>query len=183
MSGKVQVLFRQSRGPVLRWCTGTLRALGVTSADRWPLVCPDVPAIAGDRCPGYEIYVWYALFAPRSHAGDIVTKLNCRPQGRGRGPKSWPASDDDGGVPMVMTPGAPLAQFSRRRRARWRKISRCRGHRSPNDDPALKATTPSPAPRRRRDRVSLMQRQPELFTPGPHRTISNLIVCVNSADV
>src|ERR1700684_1985301 len=65
MSGKVQVLFGNLGGPVLQMLrAGQLRALGVTSAQRWPLL-PDLPAIA-ETVPGYEIYVWYAMFAPRN---------------------------------------------------------------------------------------------------------------------
>src|SRR5580658_8375312 len=75
MSGKVDVLFDNLGGPVLQMVrSGQLRALGVTSAQRWPLL-PDLPAIA-ETVPGYELYVWYALFAPRDTPAEIVTLLN-----------------------------------------------------------------------------------------------------------
>jgi tripartite-type tricarboxylate transporter receptor subunit TctC len=120
MSGKVQVLFDNLGGPVLQMVhAGTLRALGVTSAERWPLL-PDVPAIA-ETVPGYEIYVWYALFAPRGTPADIVTKLNAVLKDAVADPKVLARFKDDGGVPMVMTPGA-LAQFLADDEARWRKM-------------------------------------------------------------
>ena len=120
MSGKVQVLFDNLGGPVLQMVhAGTLRALGVTSAERWPLL-PDVPAIA-ETVPGYEIYVWYALFAPRGTPADIVEKLNAALKDAVADPKILARFKDDGGVPMVMAPAA-LAQFLADDKARWRKM-------------------------------------------------------------
>jgi tripartite-type tricarboxylate transporter receptor subunit TctC len=120
MSGKVQVLFDNLGGPVLQMVhAGTLRALGVTSGERWPLL-PDVPAIA-EIVPGYEIYVWYALFAPRGTPADIVTKLNAALKDAVADPKILARFKDDGGVPMIMAPGA-LAQFLADDKARWRKM-------------------------------------------------------------
>src|ERR1700744_1832881 len=119
MSGKVQVLFDNLGGPVLQMVhAGTLRALGVTSAERGPLL-PDLPAIA-EPVPGYEIYVWYALFAPRGTPADIVTKLNAALKDAVADPKVLARFKDAGGVPMVMTPGA-LAQFLAADGARWPK--------------------------------------------------------------
>ena len=125
MSGKVQVLFDNLGGPVLQMVhAGTLRALGVTSAERWPLL-PDVPAIA-ETVPGYEIYVWYALFAPRGTPADIVTKLNAALKDAVADPKILARFKDDGGVPMVMTPAA-LGQFLADDEARWRKMADAAG--------------------------------------------------------
>jgi tripartite-type tricarboxylate transporter receptor subunit TctC len=120
MSGKVQVLFDNLGGPVLQMVhAGTLRALGVTSGERWPLL-PDVPAIA-ETVSGYEIYVWYALFAPHGTPADVVTKLNAALKDAVADPKILARFKDDGGVPMVMTPAA-LGQFLADDKARWRKM-------------------------------------------------------------
>jgi len=53
---------------------GRLRALGVTSAQRSPLV-PDIPAIS-ETVPGYEFIGWYSLFAPARTPAAIIDKLN-----------------------------------------------------------------------------------------------------------
>jgi tripartite-type tricarboxylate transporter receptor subunit TctC len=120
MSGKVQVLFDNLGGPVLQMVrAGQLRALGVTSAQRWPLL-PDLPAIA-ETVPGYEIYVWYALFAPRNAPPEIVTQLNTALKNAVTDPKIIARFSEDGGVPTSMSP-AELAKFLADDEARWRKM-------------------------------------------------------------
>ena len=54
---------------------GTLRALGVTTAERAPSF-PDVPTIAESGVPGYETYTWNALFAPANTPPEVVARLN-----------------------------------------------------------------------------------------------------------
>jgi tripartite-type tricarboxylate transporter receptor subunit TctC len=53
---------------------GKLKALGVTSAKRTPLV-PDLPTIA-ETVPGYEFIGWYGLVAPAKTPAHIIAKLN-----------------------------------------------------------------------------------------------------------
>ncbi|MEJ6782536.1 tripartite tricarboxylate transporter substrate binding protein [Aminobacter sp. Piv2-1] len=55
--------------------SGTLRALGVTTAERAPSF-PDVPTIAEAGVPGYETYTWNALFAPAGTPKEVVDRLN-----------------------------------------------------------------------------------------------------------
>src|ERR1700735_2231783 len=115
-----QVLFDNLGGPVLQMVrAGTLRALGVTSAQRWPLL-PDMPAIA-ETVPGYEVYVWYALFAPRNTPPEIVTQLNTALKNAVTDPKIIARFSEDGGVPTSMSP-TELAKFLADDEARWRKM-------------------------------------------------------------
>jgi tripartite-type tricarboxylate transporter receptor subunit TctC len=53
---------------------GKVKALGVTSAKRTPLV-PDLPTIA-ETVPGYEFIGWYSLVAPAKTPAGILSKLN-----------------------------------------------------------------------------------------------------------
>lgn len=125
MSGKVQVLFDNLGGPVLQMVrAGTLRALGVTSAQRWPLL-PDVPAIA-EAVPGYEIYVWYALFAPRNTPSEIVMRLNAALRDTVAEPRIVARFKEDGGLPTTMTP-EQFAQFAADDEVRWRKMIEAAG--------------------------------------------------------
>ncbi len=54
--------------------SGKVRALGVTSQQRTPLV-PELPAIA-ETVPGFEAIGWYGLVAPAKTPPEIVAKLN-----------------------------------------------------------------------------------------------------------
>jgi tripartite-type tricarboxylate transporter receptor subunit TctC len=54
---------------------GKLRALAITSATRSALV-PNVPTVAEEGFPGFEVLAWYALFAPRGTPEPIVARLD-----------------------------------------------------------------------------------------------------------
>jgi tripartite-type tricarboxylate transporter receptor subunit TctC len=54
--------------------SGRLRALGVTTAKRSP-VLPDLPAIS-EAVPGYDSAVWYAALAPAGTPAEIIVRLN-----------------------------------------------------------------------------------------------------------
>jgi tripartite-type tricarboxylate transporter receptor subunit TctC len=74
VAGQLQIsyLTYTSTNPFIR--SGRLRALGVTTAQRSPML-PDLPAIA-ESVPGYDSAVWYAALAPAGTAPDIIARLN-----------------------------------------------------------------------------------------------------------
>jgi tripartite-type tricarboxylate transporter receptor subunit TctC len=53
---------------------GRLRALGVSTAERVPLL-PEVPTIAEAALPGYETYIWHGLFAPARTPRPVVDRV------------------------------------------------------------------------------------------------------------
>ena len=54
---------------------GKLRPLAVATSVRTPLL-PDVPTIAESGVPGYEVNLWYGLFAPAGTPERVVKVLN-----------------------------------------------------------------------------------------------------------
>ncbi len=54
--------------------SGRLRALGVTTPKRAPLI-PDVPAIA-EAVPGYAMYGWYSIVAPTGTPSAVLSKVS-----------------------------------------------------------------------------------------------------------
>ena len=53
---------------------GTVKALAVTTADRFPSL-PDVPTVAESGVPGYEVSAWFGLLAPAKTPKPIVDRL------------------------------------------------------------------------------------------------------------
>jgi len=73
MGGRLYLMFDNIPSTLEHIKSGRLRALGVTSPKRFPLL-PDVPAI-GEILPGYEASIFQGLFAPANTPPDIVEKL------------------------------------------------------------------------------------------------------------
>ena len=55
--------------------SGRLRGIAVTSAKRSPLV-PDIPTIAEQGYPGFEVNYWLGLIGPAKMPPAVVTKIN-----------------------------------------------------------------------------------------------------------
>src|SRR5689334_15360018 len=119
ISNKVQLIFdnlptaaEQARG-------GSVRALGVTSAKRWPSV-PDIPAIA-ETVPGFEATVFYGMSAPKGTPPDIIATLNKAINESLKDPKLVARFAELGGVPTPVTPeqyGKHIADETEK----WRKV-------------------------------------------------------------
>jgi tripartite-type tricarboxylate transporter receptor subunit TctC len=125
LSGKVHALFDNLGGPVLEMVrAGRLRALGVTSAQRWPLL-PDIPAVA-ETVPGYDADVWYAMFAPRNIPPEIVAALNAALKDAVADPKIIARFKEDGGLTTSMSP-SEFARFLADDEARWHKMAEIAG--------------------------------------------------------
>lgn len=60
-------------GPTIK--EGRLRALAATSLERSKFL-PNLPTMAELGFPGYEVTVWFGVFAPAGTPSDIVAKLN-----------------------------------------------------------------------------------------------------------
>ncbi len=74
VGGQVQMFFG-AIGPMLPYInTARLRALGLSSAKRSPLL-PEVPAIA-ETLPGYEAGLFIAMVAPAATPREIVTRMH-----------------------------------------------------------------------------------------------------------
>ena len=74
VGGQVQMVISVIPAAISTVKAGRVRALGVTSAKRTPLV-PDIPTIA-ETVPGYEFIGWYSLVAPARTPPAILAKLN-----------------------------------------------------------------------------------------------------------
>ncbi len=75
IGGQIQVSFAPFPVAVPQIKSGRLRVLGVTSAQRSP-VLPEVPTIAEAGLPGYSAATWFAVLAPAKTPQIIIAKLN-----------------------------------------------------------------------------------------------------------
>lgn len=73
---QVDVLFDTVLAVLGQVQSGQLKAIAVTSKDRFPIV-PDVPAASeSGLVPGYDVATWYGFFGPRGIPPAIVARLN-----------------------------------------------------------------------------------------------------------
>lgn len=104
---------------------GRLRALGVTSLQRSKLL-PDVPTIAEQGFPGYEVTAWYGLLAPAGTPREIITLLNTEAVKALKAPDVRERLSNDGAVPVASTP-EEFAAHLKSETGKWAKIVRYAG--------------------------------------------------------
>ena len=119
ISNKVQLIFDNLPSALAQSRAGSVRALGVTSPQRWPGV-PDVPAIA-ETVPGFESVGFYGISAPKGTPPEIVATLNKAVNDALKDPKLVAQLTDIGGIPKPMTP-AEFGKLVADETAKWRKV-------------------------------------------------------------
>ena len=75
MGGQIQVGFDNLPSSAGHIQAGSLRALAVTTKDRWPTF-KNVPSISESGVPDYEVSAWFGILAPAGTPTDVVQKLN-----------------------------------------------------------------------------------------------------------
>jgi tripartite-type tricarboxylate transporter receptor subunit TctC len=119
ISNKVQLIFDNLPSALAQSRAGSVRALGVTSPQRWPGV-PDVPAIA-ETVPGFESVGFYGISAPKGTPPEIVATLNKAVNDALKDPKLVAQLTDIGGIPKPMTP-AEFGKLVSDETGKWRKV-------------------------------------------------------------
>src|ERR1700722_15402817 len=118
MSNKVQLIFDNLPTAQAQARGGSVRALGVSSPQRWPGL-PEIPAIA-ETVPGYDAFVFYGMSAPRGTPPEIVATLNKAVNAALKDPALVARFADLGGTPRPMT-SAEYGQLIAEETAKWRK--------------------------------------------------------------
>jgi len=119
-SGEAHLLVEVAASVLGQVRGGALKALAVTSAQRFPML-PDTPTVAESGIGGYDVTTWYALAFPAKTPPAIVAKVN-------GGVKTVLQRDDvrkqlanAAFVPETSTPEA-LAAHLRSEIARWSAV-------------------------------------------------------------
>ncbi len=82
---------------------GRLRALVVTSAERWPEL-PDVPTLRESGLDGFPTAIWDGLLAPAGTPADVIAKLNSAENARLKSPETQAAIAKLGAQMRVLSP-------------------------------------------------------------------------------
>lgn len=120
LAGQIQLIFAIPATTLSLIKGGKLRALGVSSAKRNPLM-PELPTVAEAGVPGFEGSAWYGVVVPARTPRAIVNKLHQaiimalhEPDVSGRLSSQ--------GVEMVGSAPDAFAQFIKTEIAKWRKV-------------------------------------------------------------
>ncbi|WP_035677704.1 Bug family tripartite tricarboxylate transporter substrate binding protein [Bradyrhizobium liaoningense] len=119
ISNKVQLIFDNLPSAMEQVKGGNVRALGVTSPQRWPSV-PDVPAIA-ETVPGFESVGFYGISAPKGTPPEVIEILNKAVGEALKDPKLVAKLAETGGIPKPMTP-AEFGKLVANETEKWRKV-------------------------------------------------------------
>ncbi len=106
LGGQVDFTFSPMASSIQQVKAGRLKALGVTSTKRVPLM-PDLPTIAESGLPGYAASAWYGVMAPARVPQDIIQKLNREINALLKNPEFREGMLTRGAVPM----GGSSAEF------------------------------------------------------------------------
>jgi tripartite-type tricarboxylate transporter receptor subunit TctC len=99
---------------------GKLRCIATGSAQRLPQL-PDVPTVAEQGFPGFEMTQWYGMLAPASLAPASLDKLAAETQKAVKSPASVERLGQDAAQAIGGTP-AQFAQFIAEEQKRWKQV-------------------------------------------------------------
>ena len=102
--------------------SGKLRALAVTSADRWPEL-PDIPTVTEIGLPGFPTAQWFGLLAPQGTPNAVIGKLNSAVAAWLKTPDSTVAFTKIGLEPHVLSP-REFGQVLLTESQLWEKVAR-----------------------------------------------------------
>ncbi|MBK6007632.1 tripartite tricarboxylate transporter substrate binding protein [Ramlibacter ginsenosidimutans] len=121
IAGRTPIMFDNVALMVPHIRSGALRALGVTSEKRSPLL-PSVAAVA-ETLPGYEIQGWFALLAPANTAPSLVREYNAALNAVVNDPAFVNRLGDLGAETMTGSP-AMANEYIQKEVARWGGVIR-----------------------------------------------------------
>lgn len=117
LAGEVDFSLSTVPGAIGQIKAGKLRAIAVTSQRR-AAVMPEVPTVAEQGLPGFEVIGWFGLLAPAGTPAATVERLNREANLALRAPEVQQRMADLGAAGMGGTPEA-FAQLVASETARW----------------------------------------------------------------
>lgn len=120
LSGRIQATTTSVRSAVPLAKAGRVRMLGVTTAERSPLL-PDVPTMAEQGAAGYDYSSWLGIVTTAGTPAAIVNKLRAELVKAGNSPEVKEKLADEGTLMVLSTPEA-FRTFIESEIVRWKKL-------------------------------------------------------------
>lgn len=120
IAGSIQVYFSTIPAALQQVKAGRLRALAVTSTTRVAEI-PEIPTVAENGLPGFQVIGWFGLFAPAGTPRPVVQKLNAEIVKTLKLPEIRERLSGHGLIPGGGTP-EDLGRFLNEEITRWRKL-------------------------------------------------------------
>ena len=120
LGNEVDFMFDSLSSSLPQIKAGKFRAIAMASKDR-SRVLPDVPTVAEQGMPGFDVSVWYSVLAPASTPPALVQKLNAEINRAMRAPEAKEKIEGYGYDIWGSTP-AEADAFIRSEIVRWGKV-------------------------------------------------------------
>jgi tripartite-type tricarboxylate transporter receptor subunit TctC len=125
MGGQIQVAFDNLPSSISQIRAGKIRALAVTTAERWP-GAPDIPTMAEAGVPGYESSAWFGMLAPANTPKPIVDLLQKNVAAILQLPEIRKMFLEQGAEPVGDTP-EHFGKFIASENLKWTKVAAATG--------------------------------------------------------
>lgn len=125
LSGQVKVSFAGIPNVMPHVKSGRLRALAVSTAERWPDL-PDIPTVAQAGVAGYEATLWLCVLAPAKTPAPIVKQLSAEIAKALNDPEMLKNLRSAGIAATYMDPQA-FGPFMRAEYEKWGKVVKATG--------------------------------------------------------
>ena len=120
LSGQVELNFESPPNTLQHINVGKLKALGITSTKRSPLL-PNVPTIAEQGLPGYEMGQWFGVFGPAGMPTELTHRIAGEIIAIIKSPDVVEKINQQGGE-VIATGPERFAAFLPKDTARWAKL-------------------------------------------------------------
>jgi len=125
IAGNIQLVFDNYVGVIATVRAGQLRALGVTSPERWPLA-PEYPTVQEQGVPNYDLPSFSSVMGPRGIPAPIVARMNGILNAALTSPDLVGRLQAQGLVPFPSS-AAAFAALMREQRTVWQELIRSTG--------------------------------------------------------
>jgi len=125
IGGQVQLMFSTTVTALPHVRAGRLRAIAVTSGQRWPSL-PEIPTIAESGVPGYDHTPWNGFLAPAKTPRNIISRLNEETAKILHLPETRTLFTSEGAEPVGNKP-EEFAAILKSETAKWTKVVKAAG--------------------------------------------------------